>query len=73
MAVCFQETIKDFNSPLEALLRSAKILSVEGNSIILEVPYTFHQRILEGFKSRDPLESILSDILGRSMKISQQF
>ena len=36
----------------------------------MEVPYSFHQRILEAPKSRDLLESILSDILGRQIKVS---
>ncbi len=38
--------------------------------VIMEVPYSFHQRILEAPKNRDLLESIFSDILGRSVHVS---
>ena len=40
------------------------------NQVIMEVPYSFHQRILEAPKNRDLLESIISDILGRQIKVS---
>ncbi|MDO8570992.1 MAG: DNA polymerase III subunit gamma/tau [Candidatus Daviesbacteria bacterium] len=64
------ETIRAFNFSLEALLRSAKISECGESNMIIEVPYSFHQRILEAPKSRDLLESIFSDILGRSIKVS---
>lgn len=64
------ETIRQYNYSLEALLRSAKITACEERFITIEVPYSFHQRILEAPKSRDPLESIFSDILARPVKIS---
>lgn len=64
------ETVRQYNYSLEALLRSAKILGCSEGSVVIEVPYSFHQRILEAPKSRDLLQSILSDILGRSIGIS---
>lgn len=64
------ETIKPFNFSLEALLRSVKIQSCEEGLVILEVPYSFHQRILATPKSRDLLESVFSDVLGKSAKIT---
>ncbi len=64
------ETIKQYNYSLEALLRSAKLAECTDNHVIFEVPYSFHQRIMEAPKSRDMLESVLSDVLGRSMKVS---
>lgn len=64
------ETIKQYNYSLEALLRSSKILSCSGPGVVIEVPYSFHQRILEAPKARDLIESIFSDILSRSIKIS---
>ena len=36
----------------------------------MEVPYSFHQRILEAPKSRDLLESVLSDVLQQTIKVS---
>lgn len=64
------ETVRQYNFSLEALLRQVKIASCEEKNVCLEVPYSFHQRILEAPKSRDLLESIFSDILGRVIKVS---
>lgn len=64
------ETIRPYNFSLEALLRSAKIAECNDGVVILEVPYSFHQRILETPKSRDLLESVLSDVLGKTAKVS---
>ena len=64
------ETVKAYNFSLEALLRSTKILKCDEETVVFEVPYSFHQRILEASKSKDILESILSDVLSKSIKIS---
>lgn len=64
------ETIRPHNYSLEALLRSVKIKEVNEKIVLLEVPYSFHQRILQAPKSKDLLESVLSDVLGRTIKIS---
>lgn len=64
------ETVRAFNFSLEALLRSINIKECTQSSIIMEVPYSFHQRILEAPKNRDLIESVLSDILGRSIQVS---
>ena len=64
------ETIKPYNFSLEALLRQVNVLSCSGGIVELEVPYSFHQRILEAQKSRALLESVLSEVLGKSARIS---
>lgn len=64
------ETIKPYNYSLEALLRNTKIAEASGSIVTLEVPYSFHQRILESQKSRDLLESVFSEVLGKSVKVS---
>lgn len=64
------ETIRPYNFSLEALLRSVKIADCSKGVVLLEVPYSFHQRILESPKSRDLLESVLSDVLNKSVKVS---
>lgn len=63
------ETIRPYNYSLEALLKQAKVLSCEDGLLILEVPYSFHQRILDAPKSRDLLESVVSDVLSKQIKI----
>ncbi len=64
------ETIRAVNFSLEALLRSIKVAECSENTVIMEVPYSFHQRILEAPKNRELLEGVLSDILGRAIRIS---
>lgn len=64
------ETVRPYNFSLEALLRSIKISGCTNEQVIMEVPYSFHQRILEAPKNKGILESILSDILGRSIRIT---
>lgn len=63
------ETIRPYNFSLEALLRSVNLAECSEKSVVIEVPYSFHQRILEAPKNRDILESILSEVLGRSIKV----
>jgi DNA polymerase III subunit gamma/tau len=63
------ETIKPYNYSLEALLRQVKVLSIEDGILIFEVPYSFHQRILESPKSRDLLESVISDVLSKPVRV----
>lgn len=64
------ETIKPYNYSLEALLKQVKLLSCQDGKIVLEVPYSFHQRILEAPKSKNLLESVFSDILGKVAVVS---
>ena len=64
------ESIRPDNFSLEALLRSVKIASAEGGVVILEVPYSFHQRILEAPKSKDLLESVMSEVLQKPTKVT---
>ncbi len=64
------ETIRPYNFSLEALLRSVKILDCSSGVVMLEVPYSFHQRILESPKSRDLLESVLSEVLSETVRVS---
>lgn len=64
------ETARAFNFSLEALLRSSKVSKVEEKTVYFEVPYAFHQRMIETPKSRTFLESILGDILERQVRVS---
>ncbi len=64
------ETIKPYNYSLEALLRSAKLAECSDGAVLLEVPYSFHQRIVETPRNREVLESVLADVLGKEVKVS---
>lgn len=63
------ETVRQYNFSLEALLRQINIKECTTTTVILEVPYAFHQRILEAPKNRELIESLLIDILGRPIRI----
>ncbi|OGE16155.1 DNA polymerase III, subunit gamma and tau [Candidatus Daviesbacteria bacterium RIFCSPHIGHO2_12_FULL_37_11] len=63
------ETVRQNNFSLEALLRGAKILGWSEGVISIEVPYAFHQRILEQPKNRDLLEAVITDVLSEPVKI----
>ncbi len=64
------ETIKPYNYSLEALLRQVDVRSCVNGVVELEVPYSFHQRILESTKNRSMLEAILAEVLGKSIRIT---
>jgi len=64
------ETVKPYNVSLEALLRQVNVRSCSEGIVELEVPYAFHQRILEAQKSRTLLESVLTEVLGKNAIIS---
>lgn len=64
------ETVRQYNFSLEALLRQVSVKECTNTSVIMEVPYAFHQRILESPKNRELVESLLIDILGRNVRIS---
>lgn len=55
---------------LETILKSAIVTKCTKTDIILEVPYAFHQRIIETPKNKRILESIISSILGKNFKVS---
>lgn len=64
------ETIRPYNFSLEALLKQSRVKNCDGVNVVIEVPYSFHQRILEAPKSRTLLESVLADVLGKSVKVT---
>ena len=64
------ETVRPVNYSLEAMLRSINVRECSLTDVYLEVPYAFHQRIIESPKNKDLLESIFSDILGKKMRVT---
>lgn len=64
------ETIRPDNFSLEALLKQANLTGCDNGVVILEVPYAFHQRILETPRSRNLLESVLTDVLGKPARVT---
>lgn len=64
------ETIRGYNFSLEALLKAVSLKSCDGKTVMIEVPYSFHQRIIESPKNRELLESVMSDVLSKPVKIT---
>ncbi len=57
------------NNSVSALLKMARLVGVDGRSILLEVPFDFHKERLETAKNRTIIEEILSSILEEEMHI----
>ncbi|MCL5409492.1 MAG: DNA polymerase III subunit gamma/tau [Patescibacteria group bacterium] len=66
------ETVRQYNFSLEALLRTSQLSECNEKNVVIEVPYSFHQRIIEAPKSRELLESVFGDILGRKVKVATE-
>jgi DNA polymerase-3 subunit gamma/tau len=57
------KVVKPKNHSIEALLRSARPLRVEGNSLVIEVFYEFHKGRLETAKCRSIVEQSLQQVM----------
>ncbi len=64
------EVVRSDNFSLEAMLKQVKVLSCDGSKLTLEVPYSFHQRIIEAPKARNLLESVVAEVLGKNVKVA---
>ncbi len=60
---------KRLNHGLVALLRASRPKELSGNDLTLEVFYKFHKDRLSEDKNRRILEEVVSDIMGRKIKI----
>lgn len=59
--------IKPLNHSVEALLRSAKPLSLHGKILTLEVFYPFHQERLNTEKNRRLIEKVVSEVVKKEI------
>ncbi len=60
---------KEHNHTLVAVLRSARPMGLDQAFLIIEVDYPFHKQKLEEPKNRDIVEKVVSDIMGKEIKI----
>jgi DNA polymerase-3 subunit gamma/tau len=60
---------KPFNHSLNAFLKAAKPAGVKDNFLVIEVAYKFHKEKLEEPKNRDVLERVISDTMGKNLKV----
>ncbi len=61
--------VKSRNSTVQALLKSAKPISINGKFVMLEVYFAFHKERLETHKNRDYIEKALLEIFGVPLSI----
>lgn len=61
--------IRPNNASTEALLRAAKPLKFDGNTLTLGVYYRFHKEHLEVNPHRDLLEKVLHSVLGHQVRV----
>lgn len=62
-------TIKPVNASIEALLRAAKPVNYDGQTLTLGVFYKFHKERLEDGEHRRVLEAIVAQVLGSPTKV----
>jgi len=61
--------VKPKNHSVEAFLKAAYPLKLEGDELILGVYYSFHKECLERESSRRIVESAAADVLGRKVRV----
>ncbi len=55
---------KKYNNSVSALLKSCKLISIEGKTIFLEVFYSFHKERIETPKNRTIVEQSVEEVFG---------
>jgi len=58
------------NHSTRALLKVAKVTGIEGNAILLEVPFAFHKDRLESSRTLKFVETVLKEVFGQPLTIS---
>jgi DNA polymerase-3 subunit gamma/tau len=65
----FLSAVREQNSSIQTLLKSATIVGVDGRYIMLEVAFAFHKDRLQADKNRKLIEGMLSEIYGQNLSI----
>lgn len=65
----FLNKVRPLNAHVVALLRSTKPLDYDGESLMLEVFYRFHKDKLEEPKIVRMLDSVLEEVMGKTIKL----
>ncbi len=63
------DKVKEQNNSLSVFLRGATPLGFEDNAVLVEVAYRFHKDRLEEPKNSDIVSAVISEILGRDVRI----
>ena len=65
----FLNKVRPLNAHVVALLRSTKPLDYDGESLMLEVFYRFHKDKLEEPKIVRMLDTVLEEVMGKTIKL----
>ena len=65
----FLNALRPRDLSLEALMRSCEPVGVEGDVVVLSFSHKFHRSKVEEDKKRGIVEDVLSDVLGRRLRI----
>lgn len=58
------ENIKPFNHHLSAFFKKARPIDIQGDKILLEVPFRFHKQRIESHKAQEIFEEVIEPIVG---------
>ena len=61
--------VKPHNHSVEALLKSCRFASYDGESLYIEVYYSFHKERLESPKNREIVEGAIREMLGKNVRV----
>jgi len=64
------ESLKPFNHSLTAVLRSARPLKIDGNTLTIQAYYKFHQERISEPKTIELIEKIISELLDENLLVS---
>ena len=61
--------VKEYNHSLISSLRTARLVDVVDEHLVLAFPYAFHKETVDARKNRIVIEQVLEDVFGRAIKI----
>lgn len=65
----FIEALKPYNHSVAGVMRSARPKSIDGDTVVIEAYYKFHQERLSDPKVRDILASVLKKLFGENVRV----
>jgi DNA polymerase-3 subunit gamma/tau len=57
------------NNSVSALLRSSKLINIEGKFLVLEVSYSFHKERIESSRNRKLIEDVLKEVFSHDLSV----
>lgn len=61
--------VKKYNASMASLMVKCKPLQLDGKTVIVETPYSFHKDMIESAKNRSIIEQAVFELLGAQVRI----